>query len=67
MLLPTCEAVTVHVPVLAKLKVLPATVHTPVVLELKVMGNPEVAVAVKVGVEPEFCVPGLLKVMVCVA
>jgi hypothetical protein len=40
------------------------TVHTAVVLDVNVTGRPELAVAVKLGVVPKFCVPGLLKVIV---
>ncbi|MNU98235.1 hypothetical protein D3C71_883400 [compost metagenome] len=42
-------------------------VHTPVVDEVNVGVSPESAVAVKVGVVPKFCVPGLLNVMSCAA
>ena len=42
-------------------------VHTAGVLLAKVTGSVEVEVAVKVGLVPKFCAPGLLKVMVCEA
>src|SRR3569623_794214 len=40
-----------------------AMVQTSVVLELKVGVSPESLVAVKIGVVPKFCAPGLAKVM----
>lgn len=43
------------------------TVHTPVVVEVNVTGKVELALAVKGGVVPKVCAPGLVKVMVCAA
>jgi hypothetical protein len=58
----------VQVPVLAKVSAPPlVTAQTPVVVEENVTVSPEEAVAVKVGVVPKFCVPGLLNVIVCEA
>lgn len=42
-----------------------ATVHTPGVLELNTSGRPLSTLADRVGVVPNVCVPGLLKVMFC--
>ena len=42
-------------------------VQTPVVEDAKLTVNPELAVAVSVGVVPKFCDPGLLNVMLCPA
>jgi hypothetical protein len=42
-------------------------VHTPVVDEVNVGVKPESDVALKVGVVPKFCAPGLAKVIVCAA
>ena len=39
-------------------------VHTLLVAELKLTASPELAVALKVGVVPKFCAPGLAKVIV---
>ena len=51
-----------------KLKVPPLViVHTPVVDEVKLGVKLELALAVKVGVVPKLCAPGLLKVIVCAA
>ncbi len=38
-------------------------VQTPVLLELNTGVSPELAVAVRVGVVPKLCAPGLLKLM----
>ncbi len=46
---------------------LPETVHTLVVALVKATLRPELAVALRVGVVPKFWLPGLLKVIVCVA
>jgi hypothetical protein len=52
--------------VVTKLKAPPLLiVHTPIVAELKLGVNPELALAVKVGLVPMFCAPGLVNVMVC--
>lgn len=45
----------------------PVMVQTAGVIELKVTTSDELAVAVRVGLELKLCVPGLAKVMVCVA
>lgn len=42
-------------------------VHTPVVAELKLVVKPDEAVALRVGVVPKFCAPGLAKVIVWLA
>jgi hypothetical protein len=56
----------VQVPAVTKVKAPPLVmVHTPVVLEVKLTVRPELAVAVRVGLVPKFCAPGLAKVMVC--
>jgi hypothetical protein len=66
--LPDWSASMVQVPAVTKVSAPPLViVHTPVVLELKVTARPELAVAVNVGDVPKFCVPGLLKVIVCAA
>jgi hypothetical protein len=58
----------VQVPTVTKVKAPPLVmVHTPVVLEVKLTVRPELAVAVRVGLVPKFCAPGLAKVMVCPA
>ena len=54
-------------PVVTKVSVLPLIVHTPVVALVKVTGKVELAVAISVGEVPKFWLPGLLKVMLCVA
>ena len=56
----------VQLPVVTKLNT-PAlvTVHTSVVDEVKLGAKPELALAVKVGLVPMLCAPGLLNVMVC--
>ena len=41
--------------------------HTPGVSLVNVTVSPESDVAVRIGLVPKFCAPGLLKVMVCVA
>ena len=57
-----------QVPAVTKVSAPPVVmVQTPVVVEVNVGVRPEEAVAVSVGVVPKFCVPGLVKVMVCVA
>ena len=43
----------------------PVIVHTPGVEEVNDTFNDEVEVAVRVGVLPKFCDPGLAKVIVC--
>ncbi|MPM98539.1 hypothetical protein SDC9_145727 [bioreactor metagenome] len=58
----------VAVPAVIKVSTPPdVTVHTPVVWLVNVTGSPESDVAVRVGLVPKFCAPGLSKVMVCVA
>ena len=57
----------VQVPAVTKVSAPPLViVQTPVVVLLKVGVRPLSEVAVSVGVVPKVCVPGLLKVMVCV-
>ena len=46
---------------------MPDTVHTPGVSLVNVTVSPESDDAVRVGLVPKLCAPGLLKVMVCVA
>lgn len=59
---------TVQVPALTKVKVVPLTVQTPGVVEDKVTARPELAVATKApGVVPRFWLPGETKLMVCAA
>jgi hypothetical protein len=56
----------VQVPVVTKLKAPTLViVHTPMVDELNVGVKLELALAVKVGLVPIFCAPGLAKVIVC--
>jgi hypothetical protein len=56
----------VQLPVVTKLKAPPlVTVHTPAVDEVNIGAKLELALAVKVGLVPIFCAPGLAKVMVC--
>ena len=43
--LPACDALTVQVPVAARLTILPLTVHTAGVAEENATGRPDVAVA----------------------
>lgn len=58
----------VQVPAATKVTAPPEVmVHTLVVDEVKLTGRPASEVAVRVGVVPKFCAPGLAKVMVCVA
>jgi hypothetical protein len=58
----------VQVPVVTKVNAPPEVmVHTPVVLEVKLTVRLEVDVALRVGVVPKFCAPGLVKVMVWLA
>ena len=64
--MPAWLALTVQLPVLAKLSWLPVMLHTPVALN--VTGWPDAPpVAASVGVVPKACVPGLAKLMVCVS
>jgi hypothetical protein len=62
--LPTWLALTVQVPALTSVKVLPLTVHTGRVVDVNVTGKPELDVAVKVAGVPTVCAPGDAKVMV---
>jgi hypothetical protein len=56
----------VQLPVLANPSRPPLViVHTAGVAELKLTGRLESALAVRVGVVPKFCAPGLVKVMTC--
>jgi hypothetical protein len=65
---PPWFALMVQLPVVMKVSAPPLViVQMPVVLDVKLTVRPELAVAVKVGVVPKFCVPGLLNVIVCVA
>jgi uncharacterized protein (DUF983 family) len=64
--LPAWLALMLQLPAVTKVSVPPVViVHTEVVLELNVTVNPDVAVAVSVGVVPKFCGPGLAKVITC--
>ena len=64
--LPAWLALMVQVPAVMKLRVPPLVmVHTAGVAELKLTGRLESALAVRVGVVPKFCAPGLAKVMTC--
>ena len=45
LLLPACDARTVHVPAPANVTVVPDTAHTGIVVEVKATASPEVAVA----------------------
>ena len=66
--LPAWSALMVQLPAVMKVRLPPLVmVHTPVVAELKLTGRLEEALAVRVGVVPKFCAPGLLKVMVWLA
>ena len=66
--MPPWSALIVQLPALIKVSAPPLViVHTPVVADVNVTARPELAVAVSVGVVPKFCVPGLLKVIVCAA
>ena len=66
--LPAWSALIVHVPTVTKVKAPPEVmVHTPVVDEVKLTVRLDVEVALKVGVVPKFCAPGLVKVMVWLA
>ena len=58
---------TVQLPAVTKVRVLPETVQTLVVALVKATLRPELAVALRVGVVPKFWLPGLEKVIVCVA
>ena len=56
----------VQVPALINVSAPPLViVQTPVVEDVNDTANDEVEVAVKVGVVPKFCEPGLENVMVC--
>jgi hypothetical protein len=64
--LPACAALTVQVPALTKVKVLPLTVHTLGVLEEKATTKPDVAVAIRAaGAVPRVWLPGEMKETVC--
>ena len=67
LLSPGCEATIVQVLAETKVTVVPLTVHTAVVVEVRLTGRLELAVAVSVSGVPTTWVPGLLKVMSCVA
>lgn len=54
-----------HVPVAAKLAVVPLTAQTLAVCEVKLTVKPELAVAASVSGVPTVCVPGVLNVIVC--
>ena len=63
--LPAWSALMVQFPAVTKVKAPPdVTVQTPVVDEVKLTASLDVAVALKVGVVPKFCVPGLAKLIV---
>lgn len=57
----------VQVPEAMNVAVALEIVQMPVVVEVKVTAKPELAVAESVSGAPTVCVPGLAKVMVCVA
>jgi hypothetical protein len=62
---PAWFALIVQVPTVTKASKPPVViVQTPVVEDVKVGVRLDVAVAVRVGVVPKFCEPGLVKVMV---
>src|ERR1700691_2255178 len=63
---PGWVAVMLQVPASRNVMFAPDTVQTLVVVDAKATVKPEVAVAVSVNGVPTTCVPGLLKVMVCV-
>src|SRR5689334_6403724 len=65
-LLPAWVALMLQVPGASVVNWPPAViVQTLVVWLVNVTGRPDVDVAVRVGVVPKFCVPGLLNVIVC--
>jgi hypothetical protein len=64
--LPACVAWMVQVPEVSIVPVVPETVQTDEVIEAKLTVRPEVDEAESVSGVPTVCVPGLLKVMVCV-
>ncbi len=56
-----------HVPVATNVTVPPlVTVQTAFVADVNATASPELAVAVRVGLELKLCAPGLAKVIVCV-
>ena len=62
---PAWSASIVQEPAVTKVRAPPEViVHTPVVDELKLTVKLEVAVALRVGVAPKFCGPGLVNVIV---
>lgn len=66
--LPACEAASVQLPKVTRVKVLPLTVQTAGVVEASETGRPDVAVATKgAGAEPMVWLPGDVNVMVCAA
>ncbi len=65
---PTWSALIVQLPAVTKVNAPPEViVQTPVVAEVNATARFDVAVAVKVGVVPKFCVPGLAKDIVWLA
>lgn len=66
--LPACEAASVQLPKVTRVKALPLTVQTAGVVEAKDTGRPDVAVATKgAGAEPMVWSPGDVKLIVCAA
>jgi len=66
--LPAWSALIVQLPADTKVNAPPEViVQTPVVAEVNATARFDVAVAVKVGVVPKFCAPGLAKVIVWLA
>jgi hypothetical protein len=65
--LPLWFAVIEQVPAATRVTDAPATVQTAVVVDAKLTGNPELAVALSVAVEPTDPLPGAANVMVWVA
>ena len=61
------DAVSVQVPAVRKLAVVPATVQTDGVVEPKVTVPLDVEVALRVAVVPAVSLPSAVKVMTCVA
>ena len=64
MLFPACDALTVHVPVAMKVKVLPETVQTSGVEDVNVTAKPDELLALNAMLCPRDCEEGTLKVMV---
>jgi hypothetical protein len=67
MLFAGTDAVSVQVPAVRKLAVVPVTVQTDGVVEPNVTGPFDVEVALRVAVVPAVSVPSAVKLMVCAA